>query len=104
MLKKNLQFWQKVLLQFTKDGCFNRAASLAYFTLLSIVPLITVSFGVLAAFPVFNGLAQKMQTFVFENFVSASAATVTQHLQEFVEQTVKLPVLGLLFLVVGTSF
>ena len=100
MLKRSWQFWCRVFDQFYRGGFLNRSASLAYTTLLSLVPLLTVSFSVLTAFPVFKGLAQKMQGFIFDNFVANSAQTVQLQLQEFIKQTAKLPVLGLLGLVV----
>lgn len=104
MLKKIWDFWRNVILDFVRNRCFSKAASLAYTTLLSLVPLLTVSFSALSAFPVFKGLSAKMQDFIFQNFVSGAAQTVQQHLQEFVEQTAKLPVLGLLFLVSTAVF
>ncbi|MFA6409144.1 MAG: YihY family inner membrane protein [Gammaproteobacteria bacterium] len=104
MLKKHYIFWRTVIADFTRNRCFSKAASLAYTTLLSLVPLLTVSFSVLSAFPVFKGLSAKMQGFIFQNFVSGAAETVQQHLQEFVEQTAKLPVLGLLVLVSTAVF
>lgn len=100
MLEKFKPFLAQVFSQFIQGGFLNRAASLAYTTLLSIVPLLTVSFGVLSSFPVFKGIAQKIQAFVFENFVATSAQTVQQQLQNFMEQTTKLPVIGLLGLVI----
>lgn len=86
--------------QFASDACFTRAAALAYTTLLAMVPLMTVSLALLSAFPVFQDGAQKIQSFVFSNFVAGSADIIQQHLQSFVESARHLSPTGLFFLVV----
>lgn len=99
------QGWQLVLTiinRFFTDGCPGRAAALSYTTLLSLVPLMAVTFAVLSAFPVFHGLGDKIQTFIFANFVADSAQVVQKHLQGFVQQTSRLSAPGLLFLL-GTA-
>jgi membrane protein len=84
--------------EFNEVGCFNRAASLSYATLLSLVPLLTVSFTVLSAFPVFKNLSQYLQNLIFQNFIAASAETVQQYFQTFIAQTEKLSAFGMIFL------
>lgn len=97
-LKNFLNFTRIVLVRFRKDGCPMRAAALAFATLLSLVPLLTVSFSVLTAFPVSQQLALKIQAFIFQNFVATSAEVVQQHLQAVMHQTSKLSTIGTLFL------
>jgi membrane protein len=86
--------------QFVNDACFTRAAALAYTSLLAVVPLMTVSLALLSAFPVFQDGAQKIQNFVFSNFVAGSADIIQQHLQRFMEAARHLSPTGLFFLVV----
>ena len=85
--------------RFQSDGCFSRAGSLAYATLLSLVPLMTVSFLLFTALPIFQEFALKIQEFVINNFVAASAEIVQQHLVKFVAHTSRLSAIGMLFLV-----
>jgi membrane protein len=101
MLKKFTYFFTQVFKQFYYDGCIGRAAGLAYTTLLSLVPLFTVSFSILSAFPVFHGVAAQIQNWIFANFVAESAQAVQQHLLSFMDQVSKLPILGMLFLLVA---
>ncbi len=90
----------RMIRQFVNDACFTRAAALAYTSLLALVPLMTVSLALLSAFPVFQDGAQKIQDFVFSNFVAGSADIIQQHLQSFVESARHLSPTGLFFLVV----
>ncbi len=76
------------------------AASLAYTTLLALVPLATVVFSTLSLFPVFDQWAGVVETFIFQNFVAASGEVVYQHLQDFSAQAGKLTMIGLVMLLI----
>lgn len=94
------QYIDRMIRKFVNDACFTRAAALAYTTLLALVPLMTVSLALLSAFPVFQDGAQKIQDFVFSNFVAGSADIIQQHLQSFVDSARHLSPTGLFFLVI----
>ena len=99
LLKKILKI---VWLEFYAGGCLTRAASLAYTTLLCLVPLATVSFYVFTAFPTFKDLGAQIQDFIFSNFVAEAAKVVGQYMQTFINQAGKLSVFGMVFLL-GTA-
>lgn len=100
ILKTVLSFARQVYLQFCMDNCPMRAAALAFTSLLSITPLMTVSFTVMTAFPLFRQLGAQLQDFVFQNFVATSAQIVQEHLQSFAGQAMNLSATGIIFLVV----
>ena len=80
--------------RFVSDNCLNSAATLSYTTLLSLVPVFAVSISVLALFPVFDHMIDRIQDFVFTNLVPASGAEVRQSLQHFAHQTTGLTIMG----------
>lgn len=86
--------WQ----DFNRVGCFIRAGNLAFVTLLSLVPLLTVSFTILSAFPTFRTLGIKLQQLIFDNLVAIPTETVREYLQTFINQTSQLSVIGMIFL------
>jgi len=100
LISKVYQICKKIFYQFFDDHCLGRAASLAYTTLLALVPLMTVSLSILAAFPVFQDVATKIQDIVFANFVAGSADVVQSHIKQFTEAATQLSVTGLLFLII----
>ena len=61
-------FAQFVWGRFQQDRLTVTAGYLAYVTLLSLVPMIAVVFGMMSAFPVFQSLKQEMEQFVYHNF------------------------------------
>ena len=57
--------------RFEADHCNRAAASLAFTSLLALVPLFTVVFVTLSAFPAFQDWRAGIEGFVFKNFVPA---------------------------------
>jgi membrane protein len=88
-----------VLRHFREDRLFDEAGSLSYTSLLSMVPLLAVVFGVASAFPVFQQWVEKIQSFVFENFVPASGEQVQVYLAGFLESVGQLTLPGMLVLI-----
>ncbi len=86
--------------RFTQDGCSYRAAALTFTSLLSLVPLMAVSFAIITAFPVFQAFEKRVQDFIFSNFVPASGQAVQHQLQLFASQASNLSGVGMLFLVI----
>jgi len=84
---------------FGEDRLFDEAASLSYTSLLSMVPLLAVVFGVASAFPVFQQWSDQLQSFVFANFVPASGDQIQVYLLGFLGSVSKLTLPGMLFLI-----
>ncbi len=81
--------------RFIEDRCPQHASALAYTTLLSIVPLMAVTFSIFTAFPVFENLTDDFQSFLFQNFVPTSAELLQTYLLEFVQKASGLTALGI---------
>lgn len=76
------------------------ASSLAYTTLLSIVPLITVMFGLFGSISVLSDFSESIQDFVFSNFVPEFGWTIQGYLLEFSDKASKLTITGSMVLVI----
>ena len=85
--------------QFYTHRGLQIAASLAYATLLSLVPLITVIFGVFKGMAAFESLGETIQAFVIRNFVPAFSETVQEYLSGFSEKAAGLTATGLVVLI-----
>ncbi|HYF97488.1 MAG TPA: YihY family inner membrane protein [Coxiellaceae bacterium] len=71
--------------RFLAEGCADRAASLVYTTLLSLVPLSLVAFAILSYIPWFHGVGAHIQDFVFDNFVTSSAQSLVDTFKNFMQ-------------------
>lgn len=74
------------------------AASLAYTTLLALVPLATVVFSTLSLFPVFEEWVGIAESFIFANFVPSAGAVVHEYLEGFSSKVGGLTAIGLISL------
>lgn len=80
--------------RISDDRITVNASSLAYTTLLSLVPLITVLFSVMSAFPVFETWQQSVESFLYTNLVPNATGTVQSYLQGFIANTGKMTSIG----------
>ena len=85
---------------FVEDQCSRAAASLAYVTLLALVPLFTVIFITLSAFPAFGSWADIVEAFIFENFVPALGTQIREYILQFSENAKALQAAGTIFLLI----
>ncbi len=97
---KIYRYFLFVIRRFMEDDCIYRASALTFTSLLAIVPLMSVTVTILAAFPVFKKLVTPVQNFIFTNFIPATGQVVQTYLQGFAAQASKLSVLGMMFLLV----
>ncbi len=99
--KKTFGFIRFVIRRFDEDRCAQVAASLTFTTLLSLVPLITVSVTVFAAFPVFTDLMTQMKIFMLTNMVPEIAGKIiTVYMEQFSSKAAKLTLLGIVGLAI----
>lgn len=85
---------------FDRDGCRQSAAALTYTTLFAIVPVLTVTYSVLAMIPALKERAGSLQGLMLDNFVPSASAQVQDYLGEFSRQANNLTLVGGLLLLV----
>lgn len=93
-------FCRFLMRQFTQRRGFQNASSLAYTTLLSIVPLVGVMFSFFGSLPVFKEISETLQEFVFGNFVPAFGQTIQEYLISFSVKASQLTATGIIVLIV----
>jgi membrane protein len=97
-------FWFCVALveRFDEDRGFQTAGSLAFTTLLAIVPTITVALALASAFPLFDELVEALRKLAIEHLLpqTGGVASVTDQLEVFRANAAGLTALGLGFLAV----
>ncbi len=93
-------FAQFVWGRFQQDRLTVTAGYLAYVTLLSLVPMIAVVFGMMSAFPVFQSLKQAMEQFVYHNFVPTAGEMLKEYIDGFVANATNTTAVGIGALIV----
>jgi membrane protein len=93
-------FLRRLLRRLTGVGLFRTAASLAFTTLLGLVPLFTVAFTYVARFPVFDRWQDALESLLLRYFLPGSGSVVRQYLAEFTEKSSQLNRVGTFFVIV----
>lgn len=86
--------------QFMQDECQQKAASLTYTTLLSIVPVLTVVLVIFSSIPALESVRDQVQTMIYDNVMPSSGEQIRQHLQSFTEKSSNLGIVGVVGLFV----
>ncbi len=86
--------------RFYRDRCPQVSASLTYTTLLSMVPLMTIAFAILAAFPAFENIREQAMAMLFENMVPEVGDTVSATLRGFTKNAGKTTAVGIVFVAI----
>ncbi len=93
-------FARYVIARYRKDHASSVAASLAYTSLLSLVPLMAIGLGMLAVFPVFSPLRVQIEAWLFTNFVPAVGEVLKDQVGNFIGNAGRLSAAGIIGLVV----
>lgn len=83
-------------LRFGRDQGFKSSASLAYTTLLALVPLLTVVFAIFTAFPAYRRLRQQAETMLFQNLVPQVGDQVQAYAATFMAKAGAMTGLGVI--------
>ncbi|HTP46282.1 MAG TPA: YihY family inner membrane protein [Casimicrobiaceae bacterium] len=95
-----IAFVRRVIERLSGVGLARTAASLAFTTLLGLVPLFTVAFAYVAKFPLFGASQQALESFLLKFFLPESAGVIHRYLTEFTAKTADLKGIGTVFVIV----
>ncbi len=91
-------YLERLVGQFFEYDCTTRAAALTYTTLFAVVPMMTVAYAMLSILPAYDGVIERIETFLFQNFVPSSSEAVREYLSNFSDRARGLSILGFAFL------
>ncbi|MSO70420.1 MAG: YihY family inner membrane protein [Alphaproteobacteria bacterium] len=100
-MRSILHLFTRASVRFMEDRCFTLAASLAYASLLAVVPMVAFVLVVLTRFPVFQAIQSEAERAIFTYFTPNFGTEVQAYLTRFVANTGNLTALGLFGLAVS---
>lgn len=100
ILKHMQSFLVMLWARINHDRLTTSAAELAYTTILALVPLITVIFALLSAFPMFDEVSQSLKQLIYSNLVPTASDTIQNYLEQFIANTQKMTLVGIIGLIV----
>ncbi len=110
--KNILSDYSQKLLHFTRifwyelqhDNCIMRAGSLAFSTLLALVPLTAFIFSLLTGFGAFEAARSQLQDFLFRFLIPTRTDEALRYIEQFIENSRALGVVGLLIFALTSIF
>ncbi|CCQ73562.1 YihY family inner membrane protein [Magnetospira sp. QH-2] len=84
----------QVLARYKNDQGLRQAASLSYTSLLSLIPLLTIAFAMLAAFPGFEGVREQILAFLLDNLVMQDRDQIEVYFNNFLSNAGKMGAVG----------
>lgn len=79
---------------YVNDGCTQKAASLTYTTLLSLVPIVTVMLVMFSSIPALEGVREQVQWAIYRNLMPSSGEVISQYISSFAEKSSNLGIIG----------
>ena len=98
-LKITNEYLKYLFVRFKEDRIIFYSGYLSYVTLLSMVPLLAVTFSAFSLFPVFQEWRGELEAFVFKNFVPTLGEAIQGHFVRFIENATKMTPGGLVILI-----
>lgn len=86
--------------RFMADGCTRQAAGLSYVSLLSLVPMLTITLAVLAGFEAFDPVKGRLQTLILDTILPQLGANASNMLNDFIDNAGRLTGPGILGLAI----
>ncbi len=94
---------RNIVVNFNQDHCLVHSGSLAYVTILALVPLVIVSFSLFSAFGPFAHTKETILNYLLQYLVPQSAQSVVGYINQFAEKSKTLGITGMVALI-GLSF
>ena len=88
-------FLRQIATQFRDDGCTAAAAALTFTTMIAVVPFVAIIYRILSLLPEFEGVGDKITSFVFQTFLPGSSDAVLEKVLEFSAKANELTLVGI---------
>ncbi len=95
-------YLRSLVRHFLDDNCTQKASSLTYTTLLSLVPIITVLLVIFSTTPALSDIKNQMLAALYSNLLPSSGIQVQVYLQSFADKAVNVTAIGVLMLFITT--
>ena len=96
-----LHFLRFIAARFKQDRCADMASSLTFTTLLSLVPLITITLTFFSAFPQFSELSEYVKNLILSNMLPETGGKIiSRYMEQFAANAARLTAVGIAFLAV----
>jgi len=94
ILKNYYLFIRDFFTDLFDDKLGHYASSLSWSTLFSLIPLLVITLSIFTSMPMFSQVHSNIETLIFNNLMPTDSKIVMEYINNFIESTGKLGVLG----------
>lgn len=99
---KKISYWYQRLVYVLGDDIGYFAASLSFYTIFAVIPIIWILFFVLSQFEAFSIYYANIKNFIVMNFVPTHTAQISQYLDAFLNNADRMGVSGVVYIAVAS--
>jgi len=97
LLKEYYIFMRDFIAALFQDKLSYHSASLSFYTLFSIIPLLVIVLSIFTHLPLFEDVYKSIQTLLFENLMPTHSHEILLYINSFVENSAKLGMVGVIY-------
>jgi len=97
LIKSYYIFLRDFLSELFQDKLSYYSASLSYYTLFSIIPLLVIVLSIFTNLPLFEDVYKEIQALLFENLMPTHSKEILTYINGFVENSGKLGMVGVIY-------
>ena len=97
LMKSYYVFLRDFLSELFNDKLSYYSASLSYYTLFSIIPLLVIVLSIFTNLPLFDDVYKEIQTLLFKNMMPTHSSEILTYINGFVENSGKLGMVGVIY-------
>jgi len=97
LIKSYYVFLRDFLSELFADKLSYYSASLSYYTLFSIIPLLVIILSIFTNLPLFEDVYKEIQTMLFENLMPTHSKEILTYINTFVENSGQLGMMGVVY-------
>ena len=97
LIKEYYIFIRDFLSELFSDKLSYYSASLSYYTLFSIIPLLVIVLSIFTYLPIFDDVYRAIQALLFENLMPTNSKEILTYINTFVDNSGKLGMMGVIY-------
>lgn len=97
LVKEYYIFIRDFLSELFADKLSYYSASLSFYTLFSIIPLLVIVLSIFTNLPIFDDIYQEIQSLIFKNLMPTHSKEVLHYINTFIENSGKLGMVGVIY-------
>lgn len=97
ILKEYYVFVRDFISTLFDDKLSYYSASLSFYTLFSIIPLLVIVLSIFTNLPIFDSIYQNIETLLFDNLMPTHSKEILTYISSFVENSAKLGIVGVIY-------